>query len=447
MPTRLTRFLVLGISSLLVLALLVISVCDARHYAGIDLRTKVAGARLLIAHRNPYPSPDRQDTDEYFRMFNDDTYSPFLLALYDPLCRLPYGVQRISYLVLDWVALVFLFLTTRAWFSPLKRNWHCVAFMLLVIADFGVRLHMERGQYYLPIAALMAWIISAWMREESPEWSGAIALGLLILVRPTFVIVLPVLLLLRLRALAWRSAVVSFLLLAATLTWVGLQPWISYARTVSALQATTLQQDFAPDRTEASPQEFPQPKWAEGFDFSRSLHSNYAISRTFLSNLSQKKIRPFTRRVFKSVGMLSSANSVLLASSVLYCLLLAYALRHAALKQRLAFAFLAPIVIETFGPQRNAYCDVVIVPVLLLIPAFAFGTNGLTKRVRIGLAVGCGLCVAGSIGALALSAAGTLVEAVSLARWYGLLLLANLYFVLEWVQAGQMTPLHRPELN
>ncbi|MDE3200158.1 MAG: DUF2029 domain-containing protein [Acidobacteriota bacterium] len=144
----------------------------------------------MTAHLNPYPLPSQPDANSYYRMFNYNTYTPFLLALYALLCKLPYALERLIYFAVDWLCIVYLFVRTRQWFPGSKRIWHWALFVLFVIADFGVRLHMERGQYYLEIAAAMAWNMGAWKDEESSGWSGAIALALLILVRPTFVLLL-----------------------------------------------------------------------------------------------------------------------------------------------------------------------------------------------------------------------------------------------------------------
>ncbi|MDE3200157.1 MAG: hypothetical protein KGN79_04480 [Acidobacteriota bacterium] len=226
-----------------------------------------------------------------------------------------------------------------------------------------------------------------------------------------------------------QTALVAALLAGATLAAFGLQPWRSYVKTASLLEEVTVKQIFLPPAQATTETKSAAPQIAENLDFSRSLQSNYAISRTFLSNADQHKFRPWAARVFKSAAALIRVNSTLLALAALYCMLIAYGLKDAPAWLRIGFAFLAPSVIETFGPQRNAYCDVILVPVLLAIAGMVFADERISKSVRAAMTTAIGLCVVAAVGPYFLSPGGTAIEAVSLARWYGLLLLANLYFL------------------
>ncbi|HWA93613.1 MAG TPA: glycosyltransferase family 87 protein [Terracidiphilus sp.] len=421
---------VVHLSCLLVAcAVFIVSARNAVRFPGIDLRAKVVGARLLLAHQNPYPSPEHPDPNEFFRMFNYDTYTPFLLSLYAPLSHLPYTFQRLVYFFIDWICIAFLFFRTRLWLPPAHRKWHGVLFTLLVIIDFGVLIHMERGQYYLAIAAAIAWAIGAWKDGRADGWSGAIALGMLILVRPTFAIVLPVLWLLKCRTPMWRTAVVFFVLLALTVTIFGPRPWQTYVRSVYTQQSAALNQIFTRNNSADTAPKESRTKIAEGIDFSSSLDTNYTISRVFLGNLGQNRIKTYAARIFRTPQLLSLVNRTLLILAALYCLLLAHRLNDAPHMVKLGFAFLAPIVIETFGPQRNAYCDIYLVPVLFAMLGFLFEKGRLSGWMRLGAAGGVGVCILAAAGAWILSPSGIAIEAVSLARWYVLLVLVNLYVV------------------
>ena len=444
----LERFL-LAFCAILALVVFAASLRFAVRYPGIDLRSKVVGARLLAAHRDAYPSPEAPAQNEYFRMFSADTYTPALLTAYLPLSPLPYRMQRYFYFSLDWLCIAWLFLQTRSWFDAKHRMFHAAAFVLLLILDPGMWLHLERGQYYLELAALMVIVLARCCKAGNGQqgtgrastghasWVSAVVLAILILVRPTFGILLPILWVQRLRTLTLRALLAAAALLAVLVPAWGVQPWSGYLRTVSAIQQKTVNAIFHPSAANAEAAGIQKTKFAEGEDFSKSQVTNYAISRTFLRVVALKGVQPVAVKLFRTARTLAAVNTALLLAAASYCILLAFRLRCQSTLVKMGFALLAPTVIETFGPQRNAYCDVTLVPIAILLLALVMRSGSPAGRHRRWLVVAACMCIFAAVGALILPPLGRLIEVVSLARWLVLLLLVNASFMRIARNAGQ----------
>lgn len=435
----------LAISLAAIAAVFSLSLRDARRYPGTDLRCRIVGARLLLAHRNPYPDPGAFEPDPYYRMFNDNTGSPALLLLYAPLRSLNYSAQRITYFALDWLCLALLFLLTRSWVPPPRRSAHLLAFTLLVVADYGLRLHLAEGQYYVILAVLIAATIQAW-RDGQPRWRGAAALAAVLLLRPSFLIVLPALWLLGLRKHLGRASVATALLLVPILAAFGTQPSREYFSTVRTLQQQRIQSIFdfssgyssGPSTAAASPPNPPQasPDLArsaysvvEQHDFSRKLASNYAVSRSSIGLCSiQQTLRPICARAFQSPRRFTLANTFALATVALGGLLLAWRLRSTAPAIRLGFAFLLPILLESFGPPRYAYSDVTLAPILLLLVAELL-SSPLRSPLAIRIAsIAFAVCALAAAAPYVLAPGGKAIMVLSLFRWIVLLATSAAFF-------------------
>jgi hypothetical protein len=414
---------------IILLCVFAMSARDALRYPGVDLRCKVVGARLLLAHLNAYPDPARPEPNQFYRMFNNNTYSPALLLLYSPLCRLPYEPQRLLYFGFDWLCVGYIFLGSRGWFPAARRGLHAAFFVLFLITDFALRLHMERGQYYLLIAALTVAAISSWRKQNDSGgldsgWLGALALGVLILIRPTFLIVIPMLWIYGLRWQVLRSFVVAATFGAVTLAAFGVQPWTDYLHTVSALQQRYISNIFMPV---ARPLPVIQYDSVEGENFTKELGSSYFVSRASVGFIAGHAA--LAVRFCKTPAVFTRENNGLLLLTALYCLVVACLLRNSSLDIKLGFGFLAPIMVESFGPQRLAYCDVTLAPILLIIVAIILDQES-WQRYRIAIATVIAICVLSSIAPLVTNPVGKLITGLSLARWVVLLLCANAYLAI-----------------
>jgi hypothetical protein len=142
----------------------------------------------------------------------------------------------------------------------------------------------------------------------------------------------------------------------------------------------------------------------------------------------QQTIRPSCARLFRTAEIISRVNTSLLVLTALYCLLIAYRLRNSTPDLKLGFAFLAPILLETFGPAKYAYADVTLAPVLLLILAILLQQHD-WRQLRRGAALVLALCVLSSIGPYLLSSSTKPIIVLSLSRWIALLLFANAAFL------------------
>jgi len=422
--SKIVTRIVIGLSLIILLGVMAMSARDVLRYPGSDLRPKIVGARLLLAHLNAYPNPETPEPNPYYRMFNENTFSPVLLLFYAPLCWLPFGSQRLIYFAFEWFCVGYMFVQTRQWCAPPKRTLHCAFFALFVVADFALRLHMERGQYYLLIAALTVMAVSAWLREEKDHgWIGPLALGILLLIRPTFLILIPVLWLLRFHQQAKRALLVAAVGVALTVATFGIQPWTGYFHMVSSLQRGYVRAIFMP---EAHPVPSVEYQKVEGQDFSRQLGSSYFVSRASIGFVVGHPA--LIVRLCKTPAVFSRINTILLIITGFYCLGIAWLLRNSMVDMRLGFAFLTPIMVESFGPQRFAYADVTLAPVLLLIVAIALRQKT-WGRYRVLLAAVIAVCVISSVTPLVMYPVGKLITGLSLARWSVLLFGANAFFV------------------
>ncbi|MGC9159146.1 MAG: hypothetical protein ACP5FH_09155 [Terracidiphilus sp.] len=368
-------------------------------------------------------------------MLNWNTYSPALLVLYCPLSGLKYSTQRLLYFLLDWVCVAGLFWLTRSWFNRASQGLHAALFALFAITDFALVLHMERGQYYLEIAVVVAAAITLWRTHPGqPGWIGPLGLSCLLLIRPTFLILLPVLWLQGFRQHVRRTLAISCGIGLTLLIAFGLQPWRAYFATVRQIQQRYVESLFLPEQS--GPVQLSERtasaayRQVEGEDFSQSLSSLYVTSRSFLSIcMTGKHTRSIVTKVFPNAKLLYRVNSALLLLSAGYCLLIAHLLRSASTDIKLGFAFFTPIVVESFAPQRNAYCDVMLIPILLLGSAvLAQKVDWKDVRFRAFAFFVVAVCAISALGPRLPLLAGRPLMALSLARFAVLFLCVNILF-------------------
>jgi hypothetical protein len=255
--------------------------------------------------------------------------------------------------------------------APCTALW--AAFVLLFIAGFGFRFHLERGQYYVELALLTA-AASVCLFRKFDAWFHAFPLALLVLLRPTYAICIVCVFLLRRVRHAAYAACLCVLLFAATLPLVGLGDWRSYVASIRANEHEALDAAYVPA---------PRPSGAmgnevaEGIDFSKSMAGpGYLADRTLIG-LARSSVSPELARLLHRIA--PSEHSFEQLNTLCLLLMLGFDLTVMVGLSRgpaaglipIAFVFLAPLNLELFAPQRYGYCDVTLFAPLLLILAAA----------------------------------------------------------------------------
>lgn len=355
---------------------MIVAIHDQKNYPGIDLRDKVVGARLLIRGMNPYYDFHREYHPDHLRMLTTNTYSPALLLLYAPLCELGWKTQRAIYFTVDWAALLLCYaILARIFPSRSSRTALWLGFVLLFIADFGFRLHLERGQYYVGITLLTA-IAAVCMFRKPDAWLCAAPLALLVLLRPTYGMCIIGAVLLHRTRYAVHALVLCGLLFAATLPVVGMSDWSGYVAAIRSNANEVLDDAYAQSPKGSATN---QSEVLEGIDYSKSMAGpGYLADRTLIG-LARSSVSPaltrLVHRVAPSKQALWRLNTACLLLTLCFNLVVLYGLARGDLSTLvpIAFVFLAPLNLELFAPQRYGYCDVTILAPLLLIVAAGLG--------------------------------------------------------------------------
>ncbi len=225
----------------------------------IDLRNRITGARLLEAHIDPYHYKwARSEPDTYCDPYNNPnlkvsktTASPALLLLHFPLAALPYRLGQVAWFFLQWILL----LATAAlwmWRCTTERERQGIAIFVTGLTYTAVwRLHAERGQSYVLLLFLFAaWLVLTLESRKGTALVAGLLAGLLIAVRPPFLLLAPF--------IVWRQrSQLAGLVLGLTLglglplLWSG-SCWTDYF-TAMQEQAAIYQADFNPHFRQAYP--------------------------------------------------------------------------------------------------------------------------------------------------------------------------------------------------
>jgi hypothetical protein len=190
-------------ATVLTLLLLVSFIIDAVNVAqggAIDLRNRVTGARLLVTGTNPYTYKwVRADPEIYCDPYNNPrrpvsktTATPALLALTIPLAELPYRLGQYLWLVLQWALLLG---TAWLWWRQCAY-FRQRALLGMLVTGFTYtaawRLHAERGQSYVLLLFLFGlWLAATLNPEARQRFLTGLAAGLLMTLRPPFVLLFP----------------------------------------------------------------------------------------------------------------------------------------------------------------------------------------------------------------------------------------------------------------
>jgi len=349
------------------------SVSDLRTYPGVDLRGKVVGARLLVAGLDPYDTKGNlAQENDYFRV-DIITYTPALLALYVPLSSLPFATQRTVYYCMDWLYAAAAFYLLQRYFcrSRLQKYMCWIVYAAFIFCSFSFRLHLERGQYYMLLLLLMCHA-AVCIKNERTAWLSCVPTALLLLLRPTYGLMLLVALIcLGARKWALRVTIIAALMFFITLQFGGVQRWLGFIRSAHERQMEHLSPIAMTCRTTQSSQQSWPELIIEHIDFSKYLR-HPAVNGTFIGLFGSGSL--VYKRFPAVCGVLSpkwinSLNSVFMALVLIGGMAVAFIARQRIVSRNILIAFMVlwPLIFEIFGPERYLYTAVVEVQPLILV--------------------------------------------------------------------------------
>ena len=410
------------------------SIRDFQKSPVADLRNRVVGARCLMDGRDPYELPGAQ-IPEYYRAWTRTTISPAHLLLYAPLRNLSYAAQRKLYYITDLFFLVGCLIALGNLVQDhLPRPLMLFLFAALLVLDAALRLNLARGQSYLQLL-LLASVSALGVRKDGRTWIPPVVFSILLLFRPSYVLALAALLLMRYRRFAARTLIALGLLVVPTVLLTGVGVWRSYFRMIYDEAEDHLQRAILGDeemqRTAIRLNRQIIIPTIEGIDSHSFLRlQGFEHDRTFLGALDFRSLHKNNAKLpwisETELRTLNLALALLCASAGLY---IAFRLRFQRdVLVQLAFAFLLPIDFETFGPQKAAYTDLLLaLPLILLVTCIAANlikTRGPGSTAMLML-VSCAFCFA----ALSRVQIGVPTSALSVGRFFVILAGANLFCV------------------
>jgi hypothetical protein len=190
---RLTRYLLIAITSAFVALILLKSIGLTKRNGGTDLRCRVVGTRLLATEHSPYfhkwqPADGQyllDPNDKGTRMVNGNVVTPATMYLTYPLYTLPYSIVRPAWTVLQCLACIAtLFLLL--WKQP-RPAFDITALVIIngLVCSATWLAGIERGQMYIFYALLFALMYRLYVSKlKYNEWLSGFVGGLFIFVRP-----------------------------------------------------------------------------------------------------------------------------------------------------------------------------------------------------------------------------------------------------------------------
>jgi hypothetical protein len=241
----------------------------------IDLRNRITGVRLLERGIDPYTYKwSYGEPAEFLDVYNNPklpvsktTATPALLLLHAPFAALPYRAAEFIWLLAQWLMLLG---AGRLWLRACRADWQRMMIAIFLTGftyTAAWRLHAERGQAYV----LLAFIFAAWLaltldRTWGRHWAVGLLAGLLVALRPPFLLLMPFLALHRRAQLIGGAAGLILAVVAPML--VHPPCWSEYTAAMQA-NSTIYRDDFNP---RPGPQRYP----AETEGTSTRLLGHYA---------------------------------------------------------------------------------------------------------------------------------------------------------------------------
>jgi hypothetical protein len=363
-----TRIQKIILISLLIMSLhsFVVSLGDTKQYAGIDLRNKVVGARYLLAGLDPYaieqtpPSEWFLDPQRHYPGRSRTTVTPLVLMAYCPFAWLPYSTQRIIWAFIEWFTMILCILVLMRIVTKVKSEFVFLVFALLFfVSGYFWRLHVERGQYYILLTLILS--LAIFFDTKQKSIISTILLGLLAILRPTFIIIIPLLLLMRRWKKAGVMALASLTIFALSLIGSNIQLWNSYFTNVYCIERgfTDKQNPEA-----NSGKNNITPNSAEGINFHNMINPPWVP----LSSL--EVLKQFSERIHNIPPVLIWQLNIFAGVCFLvYCFCMAFLIGKYSFNQRFLWIFIIAIAlsVDYFTPYRWAYNDILFLPAIALL--------------------------------------------------------------------------------
>jgi len=383
---------------------MIFSIKDLCDYAGIDLRSRVVGARAILLSLDPYSTGwhvgmplELADSLQRYPGVSRNTADPPFLLVYVPFANFSYRTQQIIWWGLGWFSLaatIFALLSSDR-NQDTRRLFFLVA-VICVVGSWFWRLHAERGQYYIFVTMLVCFDIAALRNvRESPSWLG-IPSGIAIALRPTNVILAPLLWLIGERRAAISSLITAALISTASLCIVGWSVWKHYFENVNLTAYVEVVPNF--QAKYFGPIQAVAPPIIEGLDFSKALPARsgqylwtlvasltcfLGVESNSLTELSpcvnsqadsSNTIREATKSNLRA--LLFEAPRAITLSRAAAIFLLAFAsittawmARQKHINRDVILLFLSTmlVLIDFTRPERNTYADVAFLPVIAIL--------------------------------------------------------------------------------
>jgi hypothetical protein len=342
---------------------------DIRTYAGVDLRNRVVGARVMLAGYDPYTFvwesglPDTLLDPVYDPKAHRLTLSPPTLLPYAAMAPLHYRVQRFLHWLAEWAALIAsIALLARTLPEQRQRALLLLAAAVFVVATDVWRLHLERGQVY--VFNLLAISVATYCTRCGlvDSLGAGVALGVLGLMRPNLLLFAPGLLLMR----QWRgfSALCATVALGVGAAYAALpeSSWRSYLDVGDQYFRSIQDPESVPDRPRPSPHGI-----AEGTNFDAAL-----------PNVESSAFAPAWRALHERFGLpmidvalTSKIGLVCVALALLGLLAWGVVRGEQARRQNGGWALMMTVGLctEFFLPHRWGYADVMLLaPLAIMLP-------------------------------------------------------------------------------
>jgi Glycosyltransferase family 87 len=169
------------------------------HYGGVDLRTRVVGARVALEGKDPYFFQWRSGMPE--RLIDPDvqrnaktsklTVTPSVLTFHAPFVHYSYFQQKIIWLFLQWIALIVSLIVFLYKSKSLIQSILCSILSLFFANSLFWRLHLERSQIYIFIVFFLS-IAFLIFQDKSHLRQGlsGLVLGIATALRPPLLLIL-----------------------------------------------------------------------------------------------------------------------------------------------------------------------------------------------------------------------------------------------------------------
>lgn len=354
--------------SLLATSLLsfVVSLRDIKQYGGNDLRNKVVGARYLLAGLDPYAiewSPPKEWFVDPLRRYpgvSRTTVTPLVLMVYCPFAWLPYSTQRMIWFFIEWLTIILCILVLMNIVRVgMSRFVFLVFALFFFVSGYFWRSHVETGQFYIFLTFILSLAIFFDMKQKS--FISAILLGLLAIFRPTFFIIVPLLLLLRGWKIAGTMVLASVAIFTLSLIGSNIQIWDSYVKNIFLIQRVVIDKEYS--KTKFGLGNKVSGSVFEGANFSDAL-PNTGVPISSLVVIKQiAKVVPNI-----SPAIILQLNKFAGAAVIIYCFIVSFLIRKYSFNKKFIWIFIVAAILnlDYFTPLRLQYVDIMFLPVIAL---------------------------------------------------------------------------------